>query len=143
MENLFTAEMLEFITLQRVGRLATLDRNGWPNLVPVCFVYDGVSFYIAIDQKPKRLTPLKLKRVRNILDNPKVGLIFDHYEESWDRLGFVAIQGVAQILTENFDRSAVLRLLGAKYPQYRNMDLRYDPIIQVNVEKFTSWGVFK
>ena len=78
----------------------------------------------------------------------KKGLIntnyrFDHYEESWDRLGFVAIQGVAQILTENFDRSAVLRLLGAKYPQYRNMDLRYAPVIQINVEKCSSWGVFK
>ena len=50
----------------RVARLATLDARRRPHIVPVCFTYDGQFFYTAIDQKPKRVAPERLARLRNI-----------------------------------------------------------------------------
>ena len=41
----------------RIARLATLDAQGRPHIVPVCFVYDGSVFYTAVDRKPKRVSP--------------------------------------------------------------------------------------
>ena len=48
----------------RVARLATIDfEEAKPHIVPVVFVFDGNSYYIPIDKKPKRDTaPERLRR---------------------------------------------------------------------------------
>src|SRR5690348_13240827 len=46
---------IAFIHSQRVARLATSDADGHPHVVPVCFAFDGSRFYIALDEKPKRV----------------------------------------------------------------------------------------
>ena len=143
MPHPFTPELQGFIHSQRVGRLATADRNGEPHLVPVCFAYDGTSFYIVIDQKPKRVSPLRLRRVRNIVDNPRVALLLDHYEESWECLGYLFVQGTAQIIQGGPEWVKALRLLQEKYPQYRQMDLEGAPMIQITVDRFVSWGALE
>jgi len=65
----------------RVAKLATLDARLGPHIVPVCFAYDGKVFYTAIDQKPKRVTPERLARLRNIRAVPRVALLIDEYDE--------------------------------------------------------------
>ncbi|HMF01141.1 MAG TPA: pyridoxamine 5'-phosphate oxidase family protein, partial [Terriglobia bacterium] len=50
----------EFISAHRVARLATADKVGRPTVIPICYVFDGASFYSAIDQKPKRVAPTEL-----------------------------------------------------------------------------------
>src|SRR5881397_2797005 len=87
-----------FLRTQRVGHLATVDARGRPLVVPFCFVYDGKAFYSSLDEKPKSVSPEKLKRVRNIRANPEVALVIDHYDENWSRLKFVLIRGRAKIL---------------------------------------------
>ena len=55
----------------RVGHLATCDEHGAPHVVAVCFsLYQG-NLYSVLDRKPKRTALKRLKRVRNILANPK------------------------------------------------------------------------
>ena len=54
----------------RVARLATIDSENKPHLVPVVFAFDGNYFFIPIDEKRKKVKPEKLKRVKNIQDNP-------------------------------------------------------------------------
>ncbi|HZT06991.1 MAG TPA: pyridoxamine 5'-phosphate oxidase family protein, partial [Chloroflexota bacterium] len=40
-----TPEEARFLDQQRVGRLATVDRGGQPNIVPVCFaLVDGAIY---------------------------------------------------------------------------------------------------
>jgi PPOX class probable F420-dependent enzyme len=107
----------------RVGHLATADADGAPHLVPVCFAYDGQVVYTAIDHKPKRQTGYRMKRIRNILDNPKVAFLVDHYDEDWHQLYYVMIRGTATVLETGPERQQALAQLEEKYPQYQERQL--------------------
>ena len=88
------------VTDARVARLATIDfEEAKPHIVPVVFVFDGNSYYIPIDKKPKRENdPERLRRVRNIQENPNVALLIDEYSEDWSKLFFVMIQGKGSLI---------------------------------------------
>ena len=66
-----------FLRAARVAHLATVDRDGQPLVIPICFAFDGKEFFSPIDEKPKQISPHKLKRLRNIAENPKVSLVVD------------------------------------------------------------------
>ena len=83
----------EFIERARVARLATVDSEFKPHIVPVVFVFDGNHFFIPVDKKRKTAKPEKLKRIRNIQYNPNVALLIDQYDEDWTKLAFVMIEG--------------------------------------------------
>ena len=79
MEPLKRLERLELSTgasrlirAARVAHLATANKFGHPHVIPICFVFDGKDFYSPIDEKPKRTAPQKLKRLKNIRENPRV-----------------------------------------------------------------------
>lgn len=123
-----------------MARLATVDASGEAHAVPVCFAYKPAAIYIALDEKPKEVSPTRLKRVRNILENPRVALIADHYSEDWGQLGFVMVRGRAELLEPGLDEhSAAIRLLRGKYHQYEGMKLDA-PVIAIRPEKVSSWG---
>jgi PPOX class probable F420-dependent enzyme len=116
----------------RVARLATVDPQGRPHVVPICFVLDGDTLYTAVDEKPKRTR--RLKRLANIEANPHVEVLIDHYEDDWSRLWWVRLRGTARIVE---DRRAV-DLLAAKYPQYAGSPPA-GPVIAVSIEKRSEW----
>ena len=126
-----------------VARLATADNRGVPHVIPICFAYDGTRFYSVLDQKPKRTSLMKLKRVRNILSNPNVTLLLDHYEEDWARLWYVLVSGTAQLIHEGEEHRRAIGLLRKKYPQYRHMDIDSNPIITITAKDVTSWRTFR
>lgn len=121
-----------------MAHLATADAGGRPHVVPVCFVYIEGGFYTPIDEKPKRSA--RLKRLRNIEENPRAALVFDRYEEDWGRLGWVLVRGAASTLGGGAEHSRALAALRQKYPQYRSMALEEKPLIRIEVEKVSSWG---
>jgi PPOX class probable F420-dependent enzyme len=129
-----------FVDAQRVGHLATADAAGTPHVIPVCFVRVSDTLYIAIDQKPKRGDPRQLKRVRNVLENPRVALVADMYDEDWSRLGFVLLRGRARLVERGQEHHQALAALRAKYEQYRAMALEERPVIAVDIERVTVWG---
>jgi PPOX class probable F420-dependent enzyme len=116
-------DLIALFQAHRVGHLATADATGAPHIVPVCFVYENQAIYIAIDHKPKRQTGYRLKRIRNILDNPQVAFLIDHYDEDWHQLYYVLLRGTATILESGAERQHVLTLLETKYLQYREQHL--------------------
>jgi PPOX class probable F420-dependent enzyme len=129
----------------RVARFATLDGRRRPHVVPVCFHYDGSSFYTALDKKPKRLAPEKLARVRHITTNPQVALLIDEYHEDWTRLWFVLLRGTARLISKSAsrERARVIRQLRKKYPQYAAGMLPDDaPIIRITPQQIAFWGKF-
>jgi PPOX class probable F420-dependent enzyme len=127
----------------RVARLATLDADHRPHLVPVCFVQLGSAFYTAVDRKPKRVAPENLARLRNVRAAPQVALLIDHYDDDWERLWYVMVRGKAKLLAKSAraERARVVRELRAKYPQYAAGMLPDEaPILRIAAERITSWG---
>ena len=123
----------------RIARLGTADRSGQPHVVPICFACDGKYFYSPIDEKPKRTAPTKLKRLRNIGQNPQVSLLIDHYEEDWSKLAYVLITGKAGIMQRGQRHRRAVTLLRKKYPQYRRMAIDTRPMIMLTVKHITVW----
>ena len=127
----------------RIARLATLDADCKPHLVPVCFAYAGSAFYTAVDLKPKRVPPGKLARLRNISAEPQVALVIDEYHEDWTRLWWILVRGRAKLIPQSAhkERAQALRALRAKYPQYAAGMLPDDaPMIRIAPDRISGWG---
>jgi PPOX class probable F420-dependent enzyme len=135
-------EVSSFLEAGRVARLGTADAAGQPLVVPICYTFDGRHCYSPIDAKPKRQIPARLKRVRNIRENPRVSLLVDHYDEEWSRLRYVVLQGRAELLSEGAEFAHALDLLVAKYPQYRALplDRRAGLVIKITPERVIQWS---
>ena len=123
-----------------IGHLATADVNGRPHVIPVCFACDGQRIYSVLDAKPKSGSLRNLRRVRNILANPQVSLVIDHYEADWSKLWYLLVHGRAELLEPCDEQAAAIALLRAKYPQYRGMDLDTNPVIKITPERATGWA---
>ena len=124
----------------RVARLATADRQGRPHVVPICFAVAGGRFYTAIDEKPKRAAPRRLKRVRNIVANPHVALVVDAYREDWRRLWYVLVIGTAEVIGPGTaEHAAAVRVLRRKYRQYRAMRLDERPVLGITPRRIVTW----
>ena len=144
------AETRTFVEGQRVARLSTAGADGAPHLVPVVFALLGDVIYVAIDEKPK--TTLRLRRLRNIEENPRAALLLDVYDEDWSRLRWVLLRGAASVLEagtgdpalearpeDEAERRRALAALRHRYPQYASMALEDRPLIRLRVERATSW----
>src|SRR3990172_11393875 len=127
---MLSAREEDFVRAQRVARVATADARGRPFAVPVCFVYLNGCLYTLVDEKPK--SGRRLRRLRNIEVNPQVALVFDRYEDDWERLSWVLIRGSASLVTERGEKAEVVAALRRKYEQYRSMALEQLPLIRVN-----------
>lgn len=133
-------ETRAFIDGHRVGRLATADAGGVPHVVPVCYAYDGRHIYSALDLKAKRVAARRLKRVRNIADNPRVALVIDDYDEDWDVLAYVLLHGTADVLEDGPDRMHGETLLRKKYPQYQELLEEGCTVLRIDPENVVVWG---
>ena len=138
---LLTPAQLAFVEAQRVGRLATAGHAAGPHVVPVCYAWGAESFYIALDSKPKRVPPERLRRIRNIVENPRVALVIDHYSDDWSALAYVLIRGTARLLSPaDAEHSQAITLLRRRYPQYRAMPIAEQPVIAIHPESVVAWG---
>ncbi|HEX5732195.1 MAG TPA: TIGR03668 family PPOX class F420-dependent oxidoreductase [Blastocatellia bacterium] len=136
----------EFIRNHRVARLATANADSRPAVVPICYAIDGDFIYSPVDEKPKRVAPAELKRVRNIRANPKVSLVIDDYSEDWSKLVYVIIAGQAETISpeENGGEHArAVALLREKYEQYRSMAIDERLIIKITIKSVKRWDANK
>ena len=135
-----TKKKLAFLRSARVAHLATANKSGQPHVIPICFVCDGKHFFSPIDEKPKRAAPTKLKRLKNIRENPQVALIIDRYDEDWRKLAYVLIFGKARISQSGEKHRQAVKLLRRKYPQYRRMAIDARPMIVITPKRVANWG---
>ena len=137
---MFTDSQRQFLTRMRVARMATADATGQPYVIPIVFATDGQRLYTPLDEKPKRLGPKQLKRVRNVLENPRVAIVLDQYDEDWSKLAWLLITGRGDVVESGDVHVTGVQLLHEKYPQYRAMPLNDRPLIVVTPVRVTSWG---
>lgn len=125
----------------RVARLATLDAEGRPHAIPICFALDGSVFYSAIDRKPKRVPPSRLARLKNIQEMPQVAFLVDQYDEDWTRLWYVLVRGEAELVFASEEQQRAIERLRGKYPQYDADMLPEDALVlRITPVRITAWG---
>ena len=129
-----------FLASLRVAHLATANAEAMPHVVPVCFVVCDDTVYVTIDAKPKSRPAYELKRIRNIMANPRVAIVADRYDEDWTRLGWVMLHGRAEILSEGREHDQAQVLLCSRYSQLQAMRIAALPVIAVRIERARSWG---
>jgi PPOX class probable F420-dependent enzyme len=120
----------------KVARLATVDPQSRPHLVPIVFALAGETIYSVVDAKPKRTT--ELRRLRNVRSNPLVSVLVDHYDDSdWEALWWVRADGSARVLgLDQPEAGAAVALLARRHPQQRPAG----PVLAIDVERWTGWA---
>src|ERR1700733_14953781 len=121
----------------RVARLATAGADGQPYLVPVTFAVDDDLIYITVDHKPKTTT--KLKRLRNVRENPRVALLADHYADDWNQLWWVRVDGWASVVEDEQGLPDPLDVLCERYDQYRQRRPA-GPVIVIQADRWKGWA---
>jgi PPOX class probable F420-dependent enzyme len=124
------------IATARVGRLASVDANGRPHVVPICFAVSGDQVVSVVDGKPKRT--LQLRRLENVRRTPDVQLVVDHYDDDWSSLWWVRISGRGRVIEHGSAREEAVDLLVAKYDQYRE-HRPTGPVLLIEIARISSW----
>ena len=143
----------------RRGVLATIAPDGRPRLVPIAYAFapvegtadstadsKAVVLYSALDEKPKSVDdPMRLARVRDVLERPQVTVLVDRWSEEWAALAWLRLDGTALVVQpagdERSEHTRALDLLRQRYPQYLDQRLEDRPILRIEVNRASSWGL--
>ena len=128
----------------RVARLATVNRDGSPHLVPICFALVGDRVVTVVDQKPKTTT--NLRRLDNVRAHPAVTVLVDHWDEDWSNLWWIRVDGRASVVDADAGGrtdAALDPLLLELHDKYRGsygMHTFDGPTIVIEVERWSGWS---
>ena len=106
-------------------------------MVVVTFAVQGDMIYTAVDRKPKSGT--RLKRLRNVAENPWVTILANRYSDDWETLWWARADGRAVILADQRQMAPPLGLLANRYWQYREAPPT-GPVLAVTVERWSGWA---
>jgi len=136
--------ILKLIKSAEIGYLATASPNLQPYVTPAVLIIERDTIYVPLDSKPKTVNYRQLKRVKNVLQNPKVAFLVEHYENDWSRLWFVMLTGFANLVIQNEDLNTnkeirkVRSLFLEKYIQYNQVEIG-SAYIKLRKLKGTFW----
>jgi general stress protein 26 len=126
----------DFIKSQKILRLATIDVQGNPHIVPVWYDYINGKFYIG--------TNTGTMKARNIKKNPRVSFCVDIGIKSPGIFGIMGI-GRARLILENKCVQLVAKKILLRYfKSVKNKSAQRllkdtDCIIEITPKKLTSW----
>ena len=118
----------------RVGHLGLLDDHDRPRVLPVTFALHEGSLWSAIDAKPKRREPARL---RYLARRPRATLTVDRYAEDWSDLAWVQVMCSVDIVDAERAGDA-LAALAAKYEQYRDAPPP-GPVLRLAPDRALYW----
>jgi pyridoxamine 5'-phosphate oxidase family protein len=90
----FSDEEVAYLRSQRLARIATVDSDGQPDVVPVGYEFDGTHLYVG------GLDPVKTRKFRNVqAGNTKVALVVDDLvsTDPWTPR-YMRIYGIAELV---------------------------------------------
>lgn len=139
-------KMIDFLNVQPVGRIASLDAEGYPQVIPMNFVYHQGVIYMHSHPFGEKLD--------NIRRNPNVGFEVDQHicflpsyyfhptdASQADTLYIsVVIKGKAEIVHRNEEKALALNALMEKYQKegrHEALDANMPSVHEVTVIKVT------
>jgi len=124
MTSVFTPKEIEYMNSQHLGRLATVNPEGKPQIAPVGFRYNPELDAIEIGGHDVS----KTKKFHNIQKNPQVAFVIDDVLPPWQPRG-VEIRGTAETLPTG-GKAAFGHLYEAD-----------DALIRIKPEQIIGWGL--
>ena len=126
----------ELVARARVARLAYLDGDDRPRVLPVTFAVQGGAVWIAIDdEKPKRRA--EPARVEYLRRRPEASLVVDEYDDDWSKLAWVQLLGRVEVIPVE-EAPAAMEELAARYSQYARRPPP-GPLLRLAVERALHW----
>jgi pyridoxamine 5'-phosphate oxidase family protein len=118
--SVFSDQELDYLTGRRLGRLATVDADGLPHVVPLGWSYNPALDTIDVGGRDFART----KKFKNVKANPKAALVIDDVLPPWQPRG-VMVRGEAEALEEATGQDGE----------------RLGPIIRIHPSEVISWGL--
>lgn len=127
----------EFLKSQKILRLATIDKDKTPHIVPVWYLYQRKKFYIG--------TNTKTKKVKNAKKNNRVSFCIDTGINAPDIYGVMG-QGDAKLILEEKKVKTIAKKILLRY--FNNLENESaqellddtDCIIEITPEKTSTWN---
>ena len=127
----------EFLKSQKILRLATIDKDKTPHIVPVWYLYQRKKFYIG--------TNTKTKKVKNTKKNNRVSFCIDTGINAPDIYGVMG-QGDAKLILEEKKVKTIAKKILLRY--FNNLENESaqellddtDCIIEITPEKTSTWN---
>jgi nitroimidazol reductase NimA-like FMN-containing flavoprotein (pyridoxamine 5'-phosphate oxidase superfamily) len=105
--RLTEAELDDYLASQRTLRLATVDDDGVPHVVPLWFVWHAGAIWLN--------SLARSRRHRHLRDGRPVGLVVDDGDR-YEELRGVRITGVPEVVPDDDPvRTAAMEMFGMKY----------------------------
>ncbi len=126
----------EFLAYQRVCRVATVGKDGFPHNVPVCPVVVDDRVYFASEATATK--------VRNIRATGQVAVTFDEYTEAWAGLKGVMLRGPGKVIDRGPAFRRIRKLLYQRFAQYEGyaaLEEKAAAIVEVTPRRKFSWGL--
>ena len=139
-------KIIEFLSSESTGRIASIDTNGFPQIIPMNFVFINDVIYMH--------SHIRGEKLENIKRNDKVGFEVDRNLEFLPSYFFdptdasladtlyisVVMKGICQIIENNEEKTLALNALMKKYqPEggYEPMNPEMEVLNEVAVIKIT------
>ena len=127
----------EFLRDQKILRLATVDKNKTPHIVPVWYRYSAKKFYIG--------TNTKTQKAKNVMKNRRVSCCVDIGINAPNIYG-VMVQGNANLILDSSKVKTIAKKILLRYfktlenKSAKKLLEETDCIIEIVPEKFTVWN---
>lgn len=115
-------KIIEFLQKEHTGRIATMDKNGFPFVAPMNFVYHNDAVYIHGFPRGEKYDNVKLNSKCGFEVDKELAFLPSYFFEPptdaslTDTLYIsVVIKGYAELVTDNVEKATVLNKLIEKY----------------------------
>jgi len=127
----------EFLKTQKILRLSTIDKNNFPHITPVWYIFSGKKIYIGTDTKSQK--------IKNLEKNNHVSFCVDVGVNAPNIYGVMG-QGIANIILEMPKAKKIAKKILLKY--FKTLENKSakelledtDCIIEIIPQKYSKWS---
>ncbi len=127
----------EFLKTQKILRLSTIDKNNFPHITPVWYMYRGCKIYIG--------THTKSQKIKNLKKNNHVSFCVDVGVNAPNIYGVMG-QGIANIILDIPKVKIIAKKILRKY--FKTLENKSakelldntDCIIEIITQKYSQWN---